>query len=156
MIHYALKCGNGHDFDSWFQSAAAFDALAGAGHLSCSVCGSGDVKKAIMAPRVISKSTVKPTQDTPAPVETAPVPVLKTPEGSEGNIENAVAELRKKVEETSDYVGKDFTDQARAMHLGDVPERAIYGEARPDQARSLIEDGVPLLPLPFRPRQKLS
>ncbi|MGC1498124.1 MAG: DUF1178 family protein [Sulfitobacter sp.] len=156
MIHYALKCGNGHDFDSWFHSAAAFDALSAAGHLNCSVCGSGDVKKAIMAPRVISKSATAPTQIEPVPNEPAPVPVLKTPKGSETDIEAAVAELRKKVEETSDYVGKDFTNQARAMHLGDVPERAIYGEARPDQARSLIEDGVPLLPLPFRPRQKLS
>lgn len=150
MIHYALKCDQGHGFDSWFQSAAAFDALAQAGHLACVVCGSGDVKKAIMAPRIVAKSvTAKPDA---APRE-APVPMLKTPEGE---VEKAVAELRKKVEETSDYVGDDFTRQARAMHLGDVPERAIYGEARPDQARSLIEDGVPLIPLPFRPRQKLS
>ena len=150
MIHYALKCDQGHDFDSWFQSAAAFDALAHAGHLACSVCGSAEVKKAIMAPRVVAKSAAdRPDEAAPE----APVPLLKTPQG---DIELAVAELRKKVEETSDYVGTDFTREARAMHLGDVPERAIYGEARPDQARSLIEDGVPLLPLPFRPRQKLS
>ena len=150
MIHYALKCDQGHDFDSWFQSAAAFDVLARAGHLACNVCGSGDVKKAIMAPRVVSKSTAIKPDDAP---QDAPLPVLKTPQG---DIEKAVAELRRKVEETSDYVGDDFTHQARAMHLGDVPERAIYGEARPDQARSLIEDGVPLLPLPFRPRQKMT
>ncbi len=146
MIHYALKCDKGHNFDSWFQSAAAFDALAGGGHLACSICGSGEVRKAIMAPRVVAKaSSAKPQE--------ASVPVLKAPQG---DVEKAVAELRKKVEATSDYVGDDFTRQARAMHLGDTPERAIYGEARLDQARSLIEDGVPLLPLPFRPRQKLS
>ena len=150
MIHYALKCDQGHDFDSWFQSAAAFDALAAAGHLACSICGSGEVKKAIMAPRVVVKTaSVTPQSDSGA----ALVPVVKSPQG---DVERAVAELRKKVEETSDYVGDDFTRQARAMHLGDVPERAIYGEARLDQARSLIEDGVPLMPLPFRPRQKLS
>lgn len=159
MIHYALKCDQGHSFDSWFQSASAFDALAGAGHLNCAVCGSGEVKKAIMAPRVVAKPAATPTDAAAGTSEAAgnaPVPVLKKSDGAGTDIENAVAELRRKVEESSDYVGKDFTDQARAMHLGDVPERAIYGEARLDQARGLIEDGVPLLPLPFRPRQKLS
>lgn len=155
MIHYALKCDKGHDFDSWFQSASAFDALAQAGHLSCVVCGSVDVKKAIMAPRVVSKSTGSehdaPLRDTGA--KDASVPIVKTPDR---DVETAIAALRKKVEETSDYVGEDFTRQARDMHLGDVPERPIYGEANLEQARGLIEDGVPLLPLPFRPRQKLS
>ncbi|MGJ8616137.1 MAG: DUF1178 family protein [Sulfitobacter sp.] len=150
MIHYALKCDQGHNFESWFQSAAAFDALADAGHLSCAICGSSDVKKAIMAPRVVAKSTPGKAA---LPTEDAPVPMLKSPQS---DVEKAVAELRKKVEETSDYVGNDFARQARAMHLGDVPERAIYGEAKPDEARSLIDDGVPLLPLPFRPRQKMS
>jgi len=150
MIHYALKCDQGHDFESWFQSADAYDALADAGHLSCAICGSSDVKKAIMAPRVVAKSAT----DNPAPpAEDTPVPMLKSPQS---DVEKAVAELRKKVEETSDYVGNDFARQARAMHLGDEPERAIYGEAKPDEARSLIDDGVPLLPLPFRPRQKMS
>ncbi len=152
MIHYALKCDQGHDFDSWFQSAAAFDALARAGHLSCSICGSGDVKKAIMAPRVLSKSVAKADVAEQTAPQT-PVPVLKTPQS---DVEKQIAELRKKVEETSDYVGDDFARQARAMHQGETPERAIYGEARLDQARSLVEEGVPLLPLPFRPRQKMS
>ena len=155
MIHYALNCDQGHDFDSWFQSASAFDALAQAGHLSCVVCGSVEIRKAIMAPRVVSKSTA-PEQDAPlgeVPASDASVPIVKTPDRE---VENAIAALRKKVEETSDYVGEDFTRQAREMHLGDVPERAIYGEANLEQARGLIEDGVPLLPLPFRPRQKLS
>lgn len=153
MIHYALKCDQGHGFDSWFQSAAAFDALARGGHLACSVCGSSDVKKAIMAPRVVSKSVADTPDVAKSEAQEAAVPMLKSPQK---DVEVQIAELRKKVEETSDYVGDDFTRQARAMHLGDVPERAIYGEARADQARSLIEDGVPLLPLPFRPRRKLS
>lgn len=150
MIHYALKCDQGHDFDSWFQSGSAFDALAQAGHLSCVVCGSVDIKKAIMAPRVVSKFAETGPNE---PVEQTFVPMVKTPDGE---VETAIAALRKKVEETSDYVGEDFTRQARDMHLGDVPERPIYGEANLEQARGLIEDGVPLLPLPFRPRQKLS
>ena len=71
-------------------------------------------------------------------------------------MERAVEELRQKVEANSDYVGKDFAKEARAMHDGEKPERAIYGEARLDQAKALAEDGVPVMPLPFRPKKKLT
>lgn len=139
MIKYALECNEGHQFESWFQSNAAFDGLKKAGHLSCTVCGSGNVEKALMAPRVMGvvaqpDAQAAPTRDT----------------------EKALTDLRRKVEETSDYVGDKFAQEARAMHLGDKPERAIYGEARLDQAKSLIEDGVPLMPLPFMPKKKLN
>ncbi len=145
MIQYTLKCDEGHHTDSWFQSAAAYDALERAGHLSCAVCGSDQVRKALMAPRV-SLPAEKPA----APQTT---PVLRNPDTE---VEQAIAALRRKVEENSDYVGEKFADEARAMHLGDKPERSIYGEARLDQAKELIEDGVPLMPLPFRPKQKLT
>jgi hypothetical protein len=141
MIQYALKCDEGHSFESWFQSAAAFDSLSAAGHVTCPVCGSSKVKKALMTPGVPAK------QNKGADV----TPVLKNPPTE---VEQAMAELRRQVEENSDYVGDKFADEARAMHLGDVPERSIYGEARLDQAKELIEDGVPLMPLPFRPKQK--
>lgn len=145
MIQYALKCDQGHAFESWFQSAAAFDALERGGHLSCAVCGSGEVRKAIMAPRIKA--------DRPEPAEAETAPVLKNP-GSE--VEKALAELRRKVEENSDYVGSKFATEARAMHSGEKPERPIYGEARPEEARQLAEEGVPVLPLPFTPKKKLS
>lgn len=141
MIKYALECDGGHSFESWFQSNAAFDALKVSGHLTCVMCGTQNVTKALMTPRV--KGAGKPDE--------APVPA-----STDTTSENAIAELRRKVEETSDYVGDKFTAEARAMHLGDKPERPIYGEARLDQAKSLIEDGVPLMPLPFTPKKKLS
>jgi hypothetical protein len=141
MIKYALECDDGHSFESWFQSNAAFDALKAAGHLTCALCGSQSVTKALMTPRVTMAS--KKETD-------------KTPVAPQARDDKAIAELRRKVEETSDYVGDKFTSEARAMHLGDKPERPIYGEARLDQAKSLIEDGVPLMPLPFMPKKKLS
>ena len=141
MIRYTLKCDEGHSFESWFQSSEAYEALAKAGHLSCAVCGSTDVSKTLMAPKV---KTSPDKSEEMTPVQHNP----------QSEVEKAMAELRQKVEETSDYVGEKFTDEARAMHLGEKPERAIYGEARPDQAKSLIDDGVPLMPLPFRPKQK--
>ena len=154
MIRYALKCEAGHGFDSWFQSAAAYDSLDRAGHLSCAVCGSSDVSKSLMAPRVTSgeapeQQTVPAKTDNPADT----VPVLSKPQSE---VEKALATLRRKVEESSDYVGKNFVKEARDMHEGRSPERSIYGEARLDQARTLIEEGVPLMPLPFKPKRELS
>jgi hypothetical protein len=142
MIQYTLKCDQDHHVESWFQSAAAYDALEKAGHLSCATCGSSKITKALMAPRVrVSEET------------TAKVPVLSEPAGEK---EQALEAFRKKVEESSDYVGDRFVKEARAIHIGDAPERSIYGEARLDQAKELIEEGVPLMPLPFRPKQKLT
>ncbi len=137
MIRYTLKCSDDHEFDSWFQSADAFDRLRGAGHVSCAVCGTSEVEKVLMAP------AVRPARKAAAPL-TAPA----TP------VEEALAKMRRAIEENSDYVGMNFAAEARAIHEGEAPERSIYGEARADEARKLIEDGVPVAPLPFLPRIK--
>lgn len=141
MIRYALRCDEGHDFDGWFRSADGFDTLCAAGQVSCAVCGSARIAKAPMAPAV-------PARDEPAPHRPLDAP------GS--RVERALAELRRQVEANSDYVGDAFAAQARAMHDGEMPQRAIHGEARIEDARRLIEDGVPVAPLPFRSRRKLS
>ena len=141
MIRYALKCSNDHRFESWFQSAVSFDWLASKGHLSCAVCGAETVQKDMMAPTV---------RHAPATVREARGS-LTLPNTE---IEKAIVELRRKVAENADYVGSDFATIARAIHEGDAPERAIWGEARPDEARALLEDGVPVAPLPFLPTNK--
>lgn len=143
MIHYALKCDEGHAFDSWFQSAGAFDTLAEGGHLSCAICGSGKVHKAIMAPRVSANAA-----------DETRAPALRNAKPTEN--ESPLAALRREVEANSEDVGRSFAKEARAMHLGETPARAIHGEARPAEARALLEEGVPVLPLPFIPKKKLS
>lgn len=145
MIRYALKCGEGHSFESWFQSAEAFDGLAAKGLLSCAVCGGAEVSKAMMAPRVSADEART------EPVEVAQERPLTTPATP---TEAALRAMREHVEKTSTYVGGNFARDARAMHLGDVPEKPIYGQAGPDEARALIEDGVPILPLPGMPKDK--
>lgn len=185
MIRYALKCAEGHSFESWFQSAEAYDKLSTAGMVSCAICGCTSVEKAIMAPRVRPSRVVEARSATaPAADANATVPgpsVTPVPEtnvqaaagqassavpGAEqaaattnlsapsSDLEKAVAELRKQVEANSDYVGRNFAKEARAMHLGDAPNRAIHGEANPEEAKSLIEDGVQVVPLPFLPSRK--
>jgi hypothetical protein len=137
MIRYTLTCDKGHSFDSWFQSAAAFDMLAARSMVACAVCGATQVEKALMAP------AVRPT-DKAAPLAAAP----------QTDLEQKLAALRAHVEETSDYVGLSFAAEARAMHEGLAPERAIYGEARLDEAKKLLDDGIPVAPLPFLPKAK--
>lgn len=142
MIQFTLKCDRDHRFDSWFQSAAAFDKLKASGMVSCAVCGSTSVDKALMAPRV---AVSREPQDRPEPG------ALSTPSHP---AEQALAELKKRIESQSEYVGMNFAAEARRIHAGDSPERPIYGEARPDDARKLIEEGVPVAPLPFVPGRK--
>lgn len=135
MIRYDLTCDKGHAFDSWFASAAAYDRLAAAGHVACPDCGSAQVTKALMAPAVAKGETR----------------ALTTPRDPR---EQALADLRRQVEENSDYVGLSFAQQARDMHEGRIPERAIHGEAKLEEAKKLLEDGIPVAPLPFVPARK--
>ena len=141
MIQYSLKCAKGHTFDSWFQSASAYDRLAKAGMVACAVCGGTDVDKAVMTQRVGTSRADAP-----------PVPRKLSEPASPA--EQAMAELRRKIEANADYVGRDFAREARAMHEGETPERPIFGEAAVGEARKLLEDGIPVAPLPFLPNRK--
>ena len=142
MIHYSLRCSNSHGFDSWFQSAEAYDSLHRAGQIGCPVCGDSAIEKTLMAP------AVRPARKAGEP---AVQPKLTEPQSE---LEAAMAELRRQVEANSEYVGLNFAAEARRMHDGEIDQRAIYGEAKPDEARALIEDGVPVAPLPFMPPRK--
>lgn len=146
MIRFALKCEHEHRFESWFQSNDAFDALHARALVTCPECGSSDVSKELMAPKVRpSRNAVVPAQQPPSQ------PMTNVPDAE---VAEAIKKLKAHVEKNSDYVGDSFVAEARAMHEGDKPQRAIHGEAKIDEARKLIEEGVPALPLPFIPRQK--
>ncbi|WP_444454192.1 DUF1178 family protein [Rhodobacter capsulatus] len=144
MIRYTLKCDKEHSFDSWFASASAFDALLAKGMVSCTICGSTTVEKALMAP------AVRPARKAAAAEATKPEAPLSAPQTG---IEEAFAAMRQAVEANSDYVGVNFVSEARAMHEGAKPERAIHGEARLDEAKALLDDGIPVMPLPFLPKR---
>ncbi|WP_420861053.1 DUF1178 family protein [Algirhabdus cladophorae] len=135
MIKYKLKCGNDHQFESWFQSSAAYETLFQAGHVSCATCGSTDISKALMAPSV----TPKRAQN----LDTSP---------NEADLKA----LKEHVESTSEYVGQDFVKEARAIHDGDSDKTAIYGEAKLEEAKKLLDDGIPVAPLPFVPNRKVN
>ncbi len=169
MIRYTLTCRTGHGFDSWFQNAGAFATLLAAGQLSCPVCGVAEVEKSLMAPGIVSArrsgaapgsgdGSVAASAATSAATSTATGPASPAPSLSrpQSELEAAIAALRRQIEKNSDYVGMNFAAEARRMHDGDAPARPIHGEARPDEARALIEDGVPVAPLPFLPARKVN
>ena len=144
MIKFTLKCGDGHQFESWFQNSDAYEKLQKAGQLACAVCGSDGVEKAIMAPRVNVPSKTAPKQ----------APSLSDPMSG---AEVALKQLRDHIESTSENVGEHFVDEVRAIHYGDAPERAIRGEALGSDAKALIEEGIPVAPLPWSgPKPKVN
>ena len=139
MIKYALACDFGHAFEGWFAVSADFEDQQARGLLACPMCASRAVRKAIMAPAVQGTKAQK-----------APPPVAQTRQ----MMMQAMSEVRRHVEDNFDYVGDSFADEARAIHEGRSEERGIYGEASAPEVRKLVEDGVPVSPLPPKPPEK--
>ena len=142
MIRYTLRCDSDHSFESWFGSADAFDTLCAGGHVGCPECGSTEVAKSLMSPSVSPARRKAPAA--------SPGPLSKPRDPREA----ALAEIKKHIEKNSEYVGMNFAAEARKIHDGDAPERSIYGEAKVEEAKKLLEDGVPVAPLPFTPKSR--
>ena len=154
MIRYSLRCAEDHGFESWFKGAEAFAALEAAGELACPVCGSTVVRKDLMAPAVRpARTAALPLQPAGPSQPAGSRPDLSAPAS---DLEAQIAALRRQIEANSDYVGVNFVAEARRMHAGETPGRAIHGEAKPEEARQMIEDGLPVAPLPFLPARKVN
>ena len=140
MIVFDLKCGQAHVFEAWFGSSAAYEDQRARGLIQCPFCADKDIGKAVMAPRLGSKVLDEPG----APVATAPSapPEMKA-------LMTAMAQLQAKMLDKSEWVGRRFADEARAMHLGEKEHRTVHGQATPAEARALVEEGVEVMPLPL-------
>ncbi len=134
MIVFDLRCGGGHVFEAWFGSSADYESQRERALISCPVCGDGSIEKAVMAPNVAAKGNQR------AGGESKPDPKA---------LMAALAQAQAKMLEGSKWVGLSFADKARAMHLGETPHAPIHGQTSADEARALIEEGVPVAPLPL-------
>jgi hypothetical protein len=152
MIHYNLRCASGHAFESWFQSSSAYETQEKRKQVNCPVCGSAEVERAIMAPQIVSKKGREVAVAAPAPAAEVATPA-STPllMAQERELRTKLKELRDHIVKSADNVGERFPVEARKMHYGDIEHRPIYGEASPDEARALIEEGVEVTPLPVLP-----
>ncbi len=153
MIHYQLRCSDGHAFDGWFKDSAGFDQQAQAGLLSCPICSDVHVVRALMAPSVGRKRTDMVLDSTTAkPVAPPAVGVGGSPGALPDQMRAVLQRIRAEVEAKCDYVGAGFAAEARRIHAGDSPARAIYGETSPDQAERLADDGIEVTRIPWIPR----
>lgn len=142
MIRYSLICSNNHDFEAWFKDSASCDEQGARGQIACPHCGDTDVRKAIMAPGLISSGAA----DTGAAEERAHEVARK--------ILAAVGGLREKIEDECDYVGDNFADEARRIHYGDAEERGIFGEATDSEVEELDEEGIEIFRVPDTPPRR--
>lgn len=125
MIRYSLACGEEHGFEAWFSNSKAYDTQRKKKLVECPVCGSTDIRKQIMAPAVRSSE-----------------------KKSDADAERMAGKIREHIATTHDYVGDRFAEEARSMYYGEVEHRPVWGEVTPGEAKDLLEEGVPALPLP--------
>ena len=138
MILFDLKCSEDHTFETWFRDSAAFEKLKAKRQIACPVCGDVRVAKAPMAPRIATKKGSGKEASSPS---------------SDIQASKALTELRRHVEESCNYVGNKFPDEARKIHYGETEKRSIYGEATSEEAHELSEEGVQFQRLPWPSRQ---
>lgn len=139
MIRYALSCNAGHEFDVWFRSSEDCDTQSERGLLSCPVCGSEEVRKALMAPAVSARDDV--------PSEAVLLSEKET------HLRDMIRKVRTEVTKHAENVGPRFAEVARQMHEGEIERSSVYGVASTDEVRSLTEDGVEFHPLPTLPEE---
>ena len=141
MIVFDLACPQAHVFEAWFGSSADYEAQRARGLVSCPICGASEVGKAVMAPNIGAKGNQAPA---PAPMQNQ----MPAPQAMK-ELMAALAKAQAQLLEKSEHVGAKFATEARAIHDGDAPERAIHGQATKAEAHALVEDGVPVSALPF-------
>lgn len=134
MIVFDLRCAGGHVFEAWFGSSDAFEAQRVAGQVACPLCGATAIEKALMAPSIPAKGNRRPDPPSAATVKAAL---------------GALAAEQAKALSASQWVGRTFATRARAMHQGDEPDTPIHGQATVAEAKALVEEGVPIAPLPL-------
>ncbi len=165
MILFDLKCGHGHIFEGWFGSSAAYDQQQSAGMIACPVCANTQIAKSVMAPNISAKSNQisrRPSipQDPPQPSKTS-LPLSPENAVALANVSSQMAQMPPGVREilhtlaeqqakalkTSTYVGQNFAEEARAMYYGEQDDRPIHGEASPQDASDLLDEGIAIMPL---------
>lgn len=169
MIRYALVCTDGHEFDSWFPGSAAYDEQVRRGFVECPVCHTKRVTKAIMAPRVARTDNLRTqslrtdvsydhgeagsTDNTPDESPPAP-PMPMVMDERLIALRSMIHEMRATITKNTTDVGAAFPDEARKMHNGEIDHKPIRGEATIEEVRELIEDGVPIMPVPILPDER--
>ncbi|SCA56075.1 conserved hypothetical protein [Candidatus Terasakiella magnetica] len=155
MICYQLLCEHDHEFEAWFRDSTAFDEQAAHGEVQCPFCGNDQIRKAVMSPAVASAKDVqvRTSADQKTAIEAAEKAASDMRSGADPQeaaqtFMEVVSKLQKHVENTCDYVGEDFAEEARAIHSGDAEMRDIYGEATSEETEELRDEGIEVISIP--------
>ena len=162
MIKYQLICDKSHEFEGWFGDSAAFESQQESGLLTCRVCGSADVRRALMAPNLASPKTRKTDLAEQQP-SAQPAPQPQAPQQASGALPPAAARkmqelmsemraLQTKIREECRDVGNDFAEEARKIHYGEVEPEGIYGQATAEEREALDEEGIKIMDMPWLPK----
>jgi len=149
MIVYDLTCNKGHVFEAWFKDSATYDKQEKKKQLTCAICGSPKVRKALMAPRIGSGREEAPAEAGEQPASYANDPAV----AKAAELMKELTRLRSQIEKNADYVGDKFAEEARRIHYGEKERRNIYGEATASEAKELSEEGVQFARIPWVPRR---
>ncbi|MGB0517467.1 MAG: DUF1178 family protein [Candidatus Puniceispirillaceae bacterium] len=164
MIKYQLICDKSHEFEGWFGDSAAFESQQESGFLTCPVCGSADVRRALMAPNLASPKTRKTdlaeqqpsAQPEPQPQPQAPQQASAAlPPAAARKMQELMSEMRAlqtKIREECRDVGNDFAEEARKIHYGEVEPEGIYGQATAEEREALDEEGIEIMDMPWLPK----
>ena len=164
MIKYQLICDKSHEFEGWFGDSAAFESQQESGLLTCPVCGSADVRRALMAPNLASPKTRKTdlaekqpsAQPEPQPQPQAPQQASAAlPPAAARKMQELMSEMRAlqtKIREECRDVGNDFAEEARKIHYGEVEPEGIYGQATAEEREALDEEGIEIMDMPWLPK----
>lgn len=152
MIAFDLQCSGGHTFEGWFASSSDYDAQQSGGLLACPVCNDAIVSKALSVPNVGRKGNQSaPVANMPVPIEQVSGEVVNAPVLPPAMVEmmHQLAAAQAELLKTSDWVGREFAETARAIHYGEEADRLIHGETSPEEAEALADEGINIAPLPF-------
>ena len=164
MIKYQLICDKSHEFEGWFGDSVAFESQQESGFLTCPVCGSADVRRALMAPHLASPKTRKTdlaeqqpsAQPEPQPHPQAPQQASAAlPPAAARKMQELMSEMRAlqtKIREECRDVGNDFAEEARKIHYGEVEPEGIYGQATAEEREALDEEGIEIMDMPWLPK----
>ena len=155
MIKYQLICDEEHEFEGWFGDSSAFEAQQHSGLLSCPVCGSGAVRRALMAPNLASPKTRKSEPAPVQPADQAPPSAAALPPEAARRMHELMTEMRAlqtRIKDECRDVGSDFAEEARKIHYGEVEPEGIYGHATTEEREALDEEGIGVLDMPWLPK----
>ena len=145
-----LQCAHQHEFEGWFGSEDDYTSQLERGLVSCPMCGDVSIQKKLSAPRLNLRAGRQEVPAEPA----ASTAVALSNHGAQPDLVAMQARIMQALREVmanTEDVGERFADEARAMHHGEVEHRQIRGQASPQEALELMEEGIEVIALPSVP-----